>query len=194
MAEAYASDTVREAVAAFDTQKEMEDAIDELESSGFDRADIAMLANAETVDEKLGHHYRKVRDLEDNPDVPTTAYVPRESIGEGEGALIGALTYVGAVAALGAVVASGGAVAAVITAAAIGGGTGGLIGSVLATLLGEHHAKTLADQLDKGGILVWVRTRDAEHEKRAVAILDKHSAHDVHVHSLPVVRHPARPS
>jgi hypothetical protein len=38
--------------------------------------------------------------------------------------------------------------------------------------------------LDKGGLLLWVRTRDLEHEQRAKHILERHSGDDVHVHEL----------
>jgi hypothetical protein len=85
----------------------------------------------------------------------------------------------------GAVVASGGALAAAITAAAIGGGAGGMAGIGLSSFISQHHADYLQEQLDKGGLLLWVRTRDAAHEERAKEILSRHSAHDVHVHGVP---------
>ncbi len=43
----------------------------------------------------------------------------------------------------------------------------------------------LQDQLDHGGLLLWVRARDESHEKRATEILAKHSAHDMQVYDLP---------
>jgi hypothetical protein len=92
---------------------------------------------------------------------------------------------VGALATAGVVVASGGALAAVIAATAAAGGAGGLIGSILANWLGDHHAHHLQEQLDRGGLLLWVRTWHADDEKRAVEILKKHSGSDVHVHALP---------
>src|SRR3546814_10450965 len=93
--------------------------------------------------------------------------------------------YVGAVAGAGAIVASGGTLAAIIAATAVAGGTGGLIGSILAKWLGDHHARYLQEQIDHGGLLLWVRTWNAEDEGRAVAILKKHSSRDAHVHALP---------
>ena len=74
--------------------------------------------------------------------------------------------YVGAIAAVGAVVASGGTIAAAITAAALAGGAGGLIGSILAKWVGEHQAHYLQTQMDHGGLLLWVRTWQAEDERR----------------------------
>jgi len=177
--------TIREAVAVFDDEKALEAAIDELSSTGFDRAEISLLAATDTVEQTLGHRFRKVAELEDDAAVPRTFYVSKEAIGDAEGALIGGLLYVGALAAAGAVVATGGALAAAITAAALAGGTGGLIGATLAKLLGDHHARYLQDQLDRGGLLLWVHLRDQAHEERATGILRRHSGRDVHVHDLP---------
>jgi hypothetical protein len=176
---------IREAVAVFTDEATLQAAIDDLTSAGFDRAEISLVAGAATVEAELGHRYRKVAELEDDPAVPRTFYVSEESIGDAEGALVGGLLYVGAVAAAGAIVATGGTLAAAITAAALAGGTGGLIGAALAKLVGDHHAHYLQEQLDRGGLLLWVRTRDTAHENRAIDILRRHSGHDVHVHDLP---------
>jgi hypothetical protein len=80
---------------------------------------------------------------------------------------------------------AGGGLAAIAAAGAVGAGAGGLIGSVLAKWIGDHHAQYLQEQLDHGGLLLWARTWDAEDEKRAVEILSKHSGRDVHVHTVP---------
>ena len=47
-------------------------------------------------------------------------------------------------------------------------------------------ADLIQEQIDHGGLLLWVRTRDEDHEKRAVDILKKHSGKDVHLHDIPV--------
>lgn len=179
------AETVREAVAVFDDAETLQEAIDELLSSGFNRAELSLLASEDTVEKKLGHRYEKVADLEDDKTVPREAYISTESIGDAEGGLIGGLFYVGATVAAGAVVASGGTLAVAIGAAAVAGGAGGLVGTVLATWVGEHHAQYLQQQLDHGGLLLWVRTWDGEREKRASEILSRRSGRDVHIHTLP---------
>ena len=95
--------------------------------------------------------------------------------------------YVGAVAAAGAIVASGGTLAAAILGAAMTGGAGGLIGSFLARWVGEEHGRHLQGQVDRGGLLLWVRTWDAGDEERAMRILKSHSGDQVHVHALPAM-------
>ena len=177
--------TSSEAVGVFEDAKALQSAIDELLSSGFDRAELSVLASEQTVMEKLGHAYKRVEELEDDAAVPRAAYVSTESVGDAEGALVGAFMYVGATAAAGAVVATGAVLATAIAAAALAGGIGGLMGSVLAGMVGDEHARHIQEPLDHGGLLLWVRTRDADHEERAKEILSQHSAHDVHIHQLP---------
>lgn len=184
MSQKTRTDATREAVGVFESAETFQEAIDELLSSGFNRAELSLLASQHAVEEKLGHRYEKASELEDDASVPRTAYISTEAVGDAEGGLIGGLVYVGAVTAAGAIVASGGTLAAAIAAATLAGGTGGLVGSILAAWVGEHHGQHLEAQLDHGDLLLWVRTRDGEHEKRATAILAKHSGRDVHIHTL----------
>jgi hypothetical protein len=119
MPETYAD---KEAVAVFDSADAMQEAIDELLSSGFDRAELSLLASEESVEEKLGHIYRRAETLEDDPNVPRTMYVSPESVGDAQGALIGAPLYVAAGLAAGAVILAGGPILAAIAGAAAAGG------------------------------------------------------------------------
>jgi hypothetical protein len=177
---------VREAVAVFDDADNMQDAIDALLSSGFDRAELSLLASEETVDEKLGHKYQKVAELEDDAAVPRTRYyVSQEAISEGEYVFTGGLVLLGTLGTVGIIVASGGTLAAAITGAALGAGSGGILGELLARFIGAQHAEYIQEQLSHGGLLVWVRCLNPEREKSAMEILAKHSARDVHVHALP---------
>jgi hypothetical protein len=177
--------THTEAVAVFHDVASFQAAIDDLLMAGFDHGDINVLAHEETVTSKLGREYQSTAEFEDNPEAPRIGFVPEETIGDAEGALIGAGVYVPAIAGSLAVVASGGTMLGAFAAAAIAGGAGGLIGAALARRIGNEHAKHLDQHLHRGGLLLWVRTRDAEREKTALEILRRHSAHDVHLHELP---------
>lgn len=181
---------IREAVGVFHDQKAFQQAVDDLLNAGFEYADISLLAGEKAVEQKLGHRYEKISDLEDDPDVPRVAYADRDSMVEGRTAMAGGLAYIGAVAAAGAIVASGGTLAAVIAGAAAAGGGAGLIGTLSTRWLGRDRAKDLQSQLDKGGLLLWVRVRDEKCERKAIEILTRLSADDVHVHELPAPSNP----
>lgn len=174
----------REVVGVFHQWANLQSAVDELMLQGFDRAEISMLAGESVVEQKLGHVYKRVSELEDDPEAPLIAFVGRDSLTEGKASAIGALGYVGAVAAVGAVVASGGALAWAIVAGVAAGGGGAAVGTLLSRALGRGRAKDLEAQIDKGGLLLWVRTCDLEHERRAMSILRQHNAEDVHAHEF----------
>lgn len=173
-------------MAVFHDSEDLQFAIDDLLNSGFHRAELSLLASESAVREKLGHRYQKVGEIEDNAGIPRAAYVSNEAVGGAEGALIGGLMYVGATASAGAIVVSGGTLAVGIAAMVLAGGVGGLIGSILAKWVGDHHARYLQEQMDHGGLLLWVHTRDAQAEERAIEILIKHSGRDVHLHAVPL--------
>ena len=177
--------TETEAVAVFHDVPSFQAAIDDLLMAGFDHGDINVLAHEDTVASKLGREYQSTAEFEDNPEAPRIGFVPKETIGDAEGAVIGAGVYVPAIAGIVLVAASGGTMLGAFAAAAIAGGAGGLIGATLARRIGNEHAKHLDQHLHHGGLLLWVRTRDAEREKRALAILRQRSADDVHLHQLP---------
>lgn len=176
--------SVREAVGVFVEAAKLEAATDELLENGFDRADISLLAAQDEIEKNLGHRYSKVTELEDDPDVPRRAFTPLQSVHEAEGALISLPLYVAAVTTAGIVTAAGGPLAAILAATAIAGSGGGFLGLVLAGILGNRYASEIENQINKGGILLWVRTWDKAQEERAQKILTRHGAFDVHVHQL----------
>lgn len=184
------NDTVREAVGVFHDERALQSVIDDLLVSGFDHADLSILAGERAVERKLGHKYERVAELEDNPVVPRQVYVDVDSRTEAKSALIGGLIYVGAVASVGMIVASGGTVAAALVAAAVAGGAGAVIGAGLGRFMDKRHARRLQAQLERGGLVLWISTKDAEHEAGACQILRRHGGEDVHVHDVPVERYP----
>ena len=176
---------IREAVAVFHDEESLQSAVDSLLIAGFDRSHLSLLAGEASIEAKLGHRFEKVAELEDDPEVPTQAYIGTDSKTEGKGVLVGVLFYVGACAAAGAVVASGGTAAAALIAGAVAGGGGGLIGAAFARFLEQRHAHRLQEQLDRGGLVLWVRTLNPEDERRAIEALRANGGDDVHVHDLP---------
>ena len=90
---------------------------------------------------------------------------------------------IAALAAAGFTVVTGrAATLAAALAAALAGGVGATVGK----LLGNKYRKYLEEQLERGGVIVW---RDAAAEQRALDILRRYSAHDVHVHEIPDLAH-----
>jgi hypothetical protein len=173
---------VREAVAVLEDVQALEAAIDELLANGFAKDDISLLAAHEAVERKLGHMYRRVEELADDPAAPRTSYVSLNKLGGGEDTVVSSLTILPTLIAAGTVVASAGAVAAVVIGTAVAGAT---LGTLFSHFMNKHHAEWLQEQLDRGGLLLWVRTADEERERRAIEVLARHAAHDIHIHEIP---------
>lgn len=150
------------------------------------RQELSVLADDKTIENKLGHIYKRVEEAEGDPAAPRTIFVPLESIGEAEGALIGTPLYIAALTATGIVASSGGTLLGIIFAAITAGAAGTAIGSILASLIARHHADYIEKQIERGGLILWVHLRAPEMEERAKKILEKHSAHEVHIHEIPL--------
>lgn len=179
-----AKETVHEAIGVFDDAKSLQEALDDLQMHGFMQYELSILADDDTITEKIGHLYRRTKEAEDDPEALRTFYVPNETMGEAEGTAIGLPAYIAAVTATGVVAATGGTLAAVIAAATAAGAGGAAVGTMLARYIAKHHADYLQKQVDRGGILLWVHLRSPDMEEKAKNILARHSAHDVHIHQI----------
>jgi len=167
---------MREVVAVFDNTNALDKAVYALETRGFDRAAFSLLASEEAVAQKLGHRYRRVRDTEDDPDIPRETFFSRVSRLEAEYLPAPALAAVGALILAG----TGTILPAVVAASG-----GALIGAALGRLMHERYAVRVREQLERGGLLLWVNVRNAREETTALEILPMYSAHDVHCHEIP---------
>ncbi|MGQ3486971.1 hypothetical protein [Roseovarius pacificus] len=173
---------VPEAVGVFDTFEALQSAFYDLRSVGFHHSDISLLGSKDALEEKLGKAYWQAPDLEDDPRAPRAHFVTEEAMGELEGAIAGGFFFVGSYIAMAALLTPASTLAASVAAIAIGGGPSAVIGTLLARRVNQRHKEYYNDQIRHGGILMWVRTRDKEHEDLAVKILKGHSGRDVHLH------------
>jgi hypothetical protein len=175
----------REAVGVFSSAEALDAATAELLASGFPRERLTLLAGERAIAEKLGHKYERVEELEDDAAAPRISYRSRDSVHAATGAALGALASIGAVAVGGAIFASGGALAVTFGVGLIGAEVGGFLGGVLGDFIERQHADYLQEQIDHGGLLLWVSTLDDAEEKAAKEILLRHSGRDVHAHDIP---------
>jgi hypothetical protein len=176
--------TSSEAVAVFHTAEALQEAVDKLMDHGFSHAAISVLASEQAIAAKLGRAYQSTTELEEDPDVPRAIYVPDESIGAAQGAVIAAAAYFPAVIGSLAVAASGGTLLGAVAVAAIAGGAGAGAGAVLGRFIGREHAAHLDEHIRHGGLLLWVRTPDPGHERTAIDVLRRCGGADVHLHEM----------
>lgn len=173
---------IPEAVGIFDTREDLQAAIYDLRTVGFSRHDISLLARQEVLEQTLGRAYWRADDLADDPAAPRAAFVSEDAIGALEGSIAGGFFYVGSMIAMAAMLGPASTLAGSIAAIAIGGAPAAVMGILLARRAGLPHQRNYAAQLAHGGLLLWVRVRDAARRDLAVKILQGHSGRAVHVH------------
>ncbi|MBK4719385.1 hypothetical protein JJL56_10925 [Azospirillum sp. YIM DDC1] len=176
---------VREAVGIFASRDALQKAVDDLTLAGFQRHELSVLANDETIRDHLGHVPQRAEDIAHDPDAPRQSYVSPEDVGSVKGVAVGFPAYVGAILATGAVLATGGTALAAAAAAAAAGVGGGAMGSVMSSWLTDKRNEPMLQHLDKGGILLWVNLADAGREQQALEIMNRHAARPVEVHEVP---------
>jgi hypothetical protein len=178
------AETIREAVAAFDDPQTLQAAVSDLQSNGFDRADISLIAPEDLADH-VAQGRGGVRQAEDDAGVKRAPVTGDTDLRQGRVLGTSLASVLAGFAAAGLTGATGGAAAVAAGAAAAAAGGVGAAGALLGCVAGDSERRFLQDQVERGGVLLWVRLRDAASEPRALDILRRHSAHDVHVHELP---------
>jgi hypothetical protein len=176
---------LKEVVGVFSDASSLEAATEALHARGFDATRITMIASEAAIIAKLGHKYRKIEELEDDPNVPRVAFRSHEDYAAEKTLWVGGLAVLGAAAAAGVIFISGGPLGALLTSGVIGAEVGGFMSGVLADFLDQHHARHLEEQLAHGGLLLFVRIGSVEEEAAAKETLTAHAARDVHAHALP---------
>jgi hypothetical protein len=172
----------KEAVCVFDNVRNLQDCIRTLEGSAFPRHDISIMGRREELEEVFDHKTVDPREVMDSSDTPRRAPERPEEQTIGTSALIGGSAYVGAMAM--AISAGAVAVPAIAGAAILGAAGGGAIGAILSKLLGDHYNHAIEEQIERGGLLLWVKTPDAHKEMLAKIIMRQHSGRDVHIHEM----------
>jgi len=164
----------------------LEDAVQALLHTGFDRSDIDIMGDIETVRRRLGELYVPSEEIADVPGAPRRAYITRDDITTATASVAGMLFYLGPATAAMTVVASGGSLALVAAIAAAAGTAGAGIGAAAIHHLGKKQAEDLELQLIAGGIVVWVRVYNREMEERAQEVLAKSGGGSIRVHEIEI--------
>ena len=157
--------------------------VDALELNGFDRADIDVMADVETIRKRFGTVFVPVEDFADVPGAPRRAFVHGDDISMARATAFSVLFSIGAtVAAMGSSRPVGGGRRA---GSGRRGGNGERGPGRLATRhLGRDRAKLIETMIMEGGLVVWVRVRTEEAERQAEQIMRDGGAEAVRVHEV----------
>jgi hypothetical protein len=181
---------IREVVAAFDGREGLENAIEDLQSHGFDRSQLSLLASRSTVEDALHRPLDDTHALEADPETPRSEPLAKTDVGNVVGVTVGAPAAFAALTAAGAAAALTGGVAGIAIAALAAGGGVGALGGFLAKKYDDHIAADLQTQVEHGGILLWVSVRDPGQEADARRVLARHARGEVHAHDIAAPEQP----
>ena len=175
---------IREVVAAFDSREALENAIEDLQSHGFDRSQLSLLASQSTVEDELRRPLDDTHELAADPDAPRSEPLAKTDVGNVAGVTVGAPAAFAALTAAGAAAALTGGVAGIAIAALAAGGGVGALGGFLAKKYDDHVAADLQTQIEHGGILLWVSLRDPGQEEEARRLLARHAKGEIRAHDI----------
>jgi hypothetical protein len=175
---------VAEVVGIFQTAAALETAVAELETAGFGRASISILATKAERSGGIDALYKSANMIADDPAASQAVFVSPESRTEGEAAEIAVPIAIGGFAGAWIIAAAGGALIAAIGATIVGGVIGAGLGSILILTVARHHAAAIQDQLGHGGLVLWVKTPDPAAEQRVSEIMRRCGGMSVHAHTV----------
>ena len=175
---------VREVAGIVRTPKILDDVVEALEHAGFDRADIDVMADCETIRDRFGTIFIPVEELADVPGAPRGAFIQRDDVSMVRVGATGVLFYVGATVAALSIVASGGSLAAALAAAAAAGAASGGIGALATRFLTRERASMIETMMMESGLVLWVRVRSEEAERQAEEIMRETGVEQVRVHEI----------
>src|SRR5215211_9058927 len=152
--------------------------VDELERAGIPRDDISIVANNESGWFDRDRTTSRVDRDHDGRDDRAEGAAAGAGIGATLGGVAGLLAGLGmlAIPGIGPVVAAGW-LASTAAVAVAGGATGGLIGALTQSGVGEDEAHAYAEGVRRGGTLVTVRV-DERRRAAAEAIMQRHNPMD----------------
>jgi uncharacterized protein (TIGR02271 family) len=161
-------------VGFFDNFRQAENAVEELNRSGFRREDLSIIANQEV---RSSSRTQKGGG-DDDGDAGTGA-----AVGATTGAVVGgAAGLIASLAGLsipvvGPILAAG-PIVAMLSGAGVGAVAGGLIGALVNLGVPEEEARVYEEGIKRGGTLVTLKTDDAK-AQTAADIMNRHGAVDI---------------
>jgi hypothetical protein len=180
-----ANTQLKHAVGVFSSRQEAEQALNQLNYSGFPMDKVSVIArDADRQDDMAGV------DVSDRVGNKADEGAASGALTGGTlGGITGLLVGVGALAipGVGPVVLAGEvatAIATTLTGTAIGAAAGGLLGALIGLGIPEERAKVYSDRVSKGDYLVIIKGTDND-IARAEAILNSHSIQDWGIYNAP---------
>jgi hypothetical protein len=182
---------VREVTGVFHSHAALEDAVEVLLLSGFDRSDIDRMADPGRIRQRLGDIYVAAEELADVGHTPRQPYIASDDISAA--VAVGSSLFGCAVALAAAffvLVSGGGPVVTGIIAVIAGVLAAGTAAVAIVHFLRRERRLGLNSVMAARGLVLWVRVHAPEREDLARQILQEHGARAVRVHDIEIEKRP----
>ena len=180
--------TLREVVGFFHDEEPLFRAVSDLESAGIDRAELSLLARESLTDGRAEGEYGDTREAAEDPDAPRDPVFADTDVRQVRTMGTSIAGSLAGMAAAGVTIVTGGAAAVALAAAAAAGVGTAAVTEAVGRKAGKGEHDHLREQIENGGIILWVKVRDAATEAKAADILTRNGATDVHAHDMPKPR------
>jgi len=174
--------SLREVAAVFSSAEQLETALNELAGNGWDRADMSLLAQEHVFSNDVSDLVQDSRRTADDPNAPRGSVVSDSDVRQGRTLATSLAGVVAALVASGATILTGGGALAAVAGAAVAGGGASVLANAVGRKARGNREDFLHEQVERGGIVLWVALRDPSREGLAREILARCGARDIHVH------------
>lgn len=172
----------REAVGLFDSETDMQAAVDDLETHGFSNAAISRPVAPAAIEAAVHRKIHSVDEIEDDATVPREAYLDVDSNTERATFILMIPIYIAFLVAAGIAAAHGLEVWQGVIISLMLGAMGALLGGYFVYRISKRRSERERLEQAWGGLLLWVRTGSPSQEQKAITILRRNAGRDVHLH------------
>lgn len=169
----------REATAVFSDEQSLDHAVDALMQIGLTQEDMSVLAHSVHLSAS-----RSAEQVADSNKPAIDGFVTPDSRTEGKAALVGTPALLVGLGAALAISTAGVAMIPAFVVTAGGAVVGGGAGMILARIFGRKHAHYIQEQINNGGIVLWVRAEDKSQDQAILDILTNNGGKNAHIHTV----------
>lgn len=170
----------RKLASVFSSEKDLQNAVAELQTSGIPRRSISVIADSEKIKSSKNIEGEDAVERVEYSDAPLDAAITFEELAIARGAIFNISMILGV--AIGAILSMGiGNVVAQIGVALIGGVAGAGIGYLVTRKLQDKYLTYLKRQLENGGYVLWVTIPSKAKQLAALTVLNRNGAKKIKV-------------
>lgn len=167
----------REATAVFADEASLDRAVDALMQLGLRQEDMSVLAHSAHLSKT-----QSAEQIADSSKADTAAFTTPDSRTELETSLVGGPALLTGLGAALAITTAGAALIPAIVVTAGSALAGGGVGMIFARIFGHKHAAYINEQVNQGGVILWVHASKKEQDSSILKILTENGGKDAHIH------------